>query len=298
MIIGAPKSGTTTIFDLFSTHNEIFTPIIKEPHFFLDEISDQKTISDTGTYQKIFADAAADEKILEASVWYYRTPNALKRALTANPEMKFVLCVRNPVTMVPSLHGQLLHSLLEDEEDLNKAWSLAVHRRKKSQLFPKISLTVYQDAALYGTYLEEILSVVPRDKLKIVVFERLISEPSTVVIELCDFFQVERLEIDNLSNTNPRTALKYKFVKRLMMNQSLPARFLKKLSKSLLGDIFYYKLVKTSVALNSRKTARPTLDDILKENVIAHYKQEVIRFRHLSGLDLKEWGEFNFAKRE
>ena len=38
MFIGAAKSATTTFFDMLKSHDEIFTPQFKEPHFFnIDE---------------------------------------------------------------------------------------------------------------------------------------------------------------------------------------------------------------------------------------------------------------------
>ena len=47
--LGAPKSGTTTLYDILIQHQEVFLPSFKEPHFFDSDESWNKGVD---WYQK------------------------------------------------------------------------------------------------------------------------------------------------------------------------------------------------------------------------------------------------------
>lgn len=101
-IIGSPKCGTTSLDRYLGTHPQIFVCALKEPHYFSTPV-----IAARGEewYTGLYADALPDQICGEASTSYTRypiVPGTAERMKAANPAMKLVFIVRNPVDRVES----------------------------------------------------------------------------------------------------------------------------------------------------------------------------------------------------
>ena len=71
-----------------------------------------------------------------ASTTYLRSQVAVPGILNYTDSAKFIVCLRNPVDMAVSVHGQLLHTLYEDIEDFEEAWA-AQEDRARGLRIPK-----------------------------------------------------------------------------------------------------------------------------------------------------------------
>ena len=90
-IIGAPKSGTTSLYNYLSEHPNVFMSKIKGPHYFASRIKTKKE------YLDLFKDAKKQHICIgEASVLYLPT-------LTDYPDSKLIIILRNPVDVIQSL---------------------------------------------------------------------------------------------------------------------------------------------------------------------------------------------------
>ena len=102
-IIGAPKCGTTSVYSWLKDHPYIFMPDFKEPHHFYspygEPIKREK-------YENLFMDADMEHfAVGEASVWYLFSGKAIDRILEYEASAKFIVLIRNPIEMAPSLHN-------------------------------------------------------------------------------------------------------------------------------------------------------------------------------------------------
>ena len=62
-IVGAPKSGTTSIYNYLKNHPEVFMSPIKEPHFFAKDFIEDEFIES----QQVMSDINADKAKILAS---------------------------------------------------------------------------------------------------------------------------------------------------------------------------------------------------------------------------------------
>jgi len=101
-IIGAPKSGTTLLYNKLKNHPELFFPKIKELNYFsyeyLNKYSYYKDfkIKSEKKYLSFFKNGYNKKYLIDASVSYFTfhdIPNKIKKF---NPEAKFIIMVRNP----------------------------------------------------------------------------------------------------------------------------------------------------------------------------------------------------------
>lgn len=120
-IIGAPKCGTTSLDKWLRPHPNIYIPP-KELNFFDSDHNHPGRCNRRG-YERWFAAASpAHTSIGEDSPWYLYSKVAVPQILETFPEAKFIVCLRNPVEMAPSLHDQLCVSDVQHIADFETAW--------------------------------------------------------------------------------------------------------------------------------------------------------------------------------
>lgn len=110
IIIGQPKAGTTSLFDLISNHEDIDPPLLKEPSYWsLYHNNGRKW------YSYIFPpiDHRPGTITFEASTSYFHNPMACIRIAEAWPSIKLVVVLRDPVERAFSEYHQYLRLGLE-----------------------------------------------------------------------------------------------------------------------------------------------------------------------------------------
>jgi len=97
LIVGAAKSGTTSLYDWLRQHPHIFMPAVKEPNYF-SAIANANHINEWREYVCLFSAAKDGQRIGEASVSYLffheRAIPLIKEKL-GSP--KIIIILRNPV---------------------------------------------------------------------------------------------------------------------------------------------------------------------------------------------------------
>lgn len=147
IIIGAMKSGTTTLYSYLSLHPGIFMTTPKEPGFF-----SRNDVFAKGTdwYLALFKTAAPDQIRGEASTCYSRWPaypEAAKRIHEFNSKTKFIYVLRHPVDRAYSHYGHLVYSdkkpyrsfeeALKAEDEIISASKYMLQINKFLEYFPK-----------------------------------------------------------------------------------------------------------------------------------------------------------------
>jgi Sulfotransferase family len=134
-IVGQPKSGTTALHSMLRRHPQVFLPESKEPWFFADELHERTPPRPEGTprtlaqYTALFAAAEAGQRVGEATPLYLWSHTAAARIAAAQPRAQIVAILREPASLLRSLHLQFLESYVETEHDLTKALALEPERR-------------------------------------------------------------------------------------------------------------------------------------------------------------------------
>jgi len=122
-VVGAPRSGTTSLSAYLRDHPAISFSTVKEPHFFSQY--DLRGIQEVELRDEVhsryvrpyFRDAPVDSVLAEGSVTYLYTPEQMGPILQLWPDAKFIITLRDPFEMLPSLHRRLLYIGDEIVED-------------------------------------------------------------------------------------------------------------------------------------------------------------------------------------
>jgi len=198
-IVGAPRCGTTALSEYLRGHPEICFSTPKEPHFFLrydlrSEATDELRQTVLNRYLDLyFPQRHASALFAEGSVSYFYAPEQLEPILRLWPRAKFIVCLRNPLQMVPSLHQRLFYNGDETERQFDRAWSL-VPERRSGRYIPRSCVEPrfldYWEAGQLGKHLDRFLSIVGPERCHISIFDDFKKDPGAEYRRVLEFLEL------------------------------------------------------------------------------------------------------------
>lgn len=207
IIGGAPRSGTTWLYELLDRHPQIYMakPVKPEPKFFLVDHLYAKGLafySDTW-----FAAAPADRKAGEKSTDYLESAAAAERIARDLPNVQLIFILREPADRA---YSNYLWSRMNgiETETLEAALALEDERERTLPERWKFSRPFsYFSRGLYAELLQPYFDRFPRQQILVVKFEDVIAAPQALATRLHRFLRVtERpADADGLGVVNPST---------------------------------------------------------------------------------------------
>jgi hypothetical protein len=194
-IVGAPRCGTTSLSAYLAGHPAVCFSRPKETHFFvLDSAGWDPSQARDDYLARYFTGLAPQHRAIgEGSPSYLYSPEAIERILLLFPDARFVVCVRNPIELVHSLHLRMLYTLEEDQEDFRDAWGLQ-EARARGEHIPvtcrDARLLQYAQVGRLGHWLERLLDQVGRDRCFVSVFDDFAADPGKVYRSLLEFLEL------------------------------------------------------------------------------------------------------------
>lgn len=292
LVVGAAKSGTTSLCHYLRQHPDVFVAREKESHFFLfeDELptfsgpGDEDAfvsliIQDRRRYLRCFADAGPFPARGEASVYYLYEPRALRRALEFDPGMKFVAVLRNPVERSFSAWSHMMRDGREPEHDFLHALA---DERRRVELGWSYGFR-YESVGHYASQIEAALAVVPPGQLHVVLYEDMTENAGPVFAELFEFLGVRDFPVDNSLVMNASGRPRLRALNRLMTQRNPVKESLKKVLPYSLGNTVAQRL-------RNWNLQAVTMSGADRRHVQGLYDRDVERLRTLLGRDLAEWG--------
>jgi len=294
-IVGAPKCGTTALYEYLRTHPNIFLPDLKSPHFFGDDLSALCGHRSLEEYLQIFAGAGERHLAVgEASVFYLYSQSAMGRILEFAPGAKLIAMIRNPVEMVPALHNELLFELCEDERDLEAAWRLQDERAAGSRIPPRCptpQMLQYRQVAALGSQLERALEIVPRERLLIILQDEMARDTPRVYEEVLRFLEVPSDGRTSFDRRNQRKTARFGWLQNALYLYRVP------LPLRVLGRRFgLHHIHRRLIEMNSVGRKRPSLSEAFRSELIEVFRGEIHKLETLLDRDLSYWLQEPSAK--
>lgn len=178
LIVGAAKSGTTSLYNYCTQHPEIFMSPVKEPYFFsfinikpnFKGPYDQKTnekeiICDIKEYERLFENVNNERAIGECSNSYLYFRNTAKIIKRYIPHCKIIIILRNPVERAYSHYLQ--HVMLGHEDQTFEVALEKEEERKKNNWRWHYH---YVGQGLYYCQVKRYLNQFGKDKIAIYIY--------------------------------------------------------------------------------------------------------------------------------
>ena len=309
-IVGAPRCGTTTISALLQQHPSVSFSAVKEPHFFslhdLRGLDDQqlRAVVEEEYLERFFGQGGAVGA--DGSVSYLYTPEQLPPILSLWPDSRFIIAVRDPMAMLPSLHERLIYLGDETLQDFTDAWA-AVGDRAAGRSIPRTCVDPrwlrYDEAGRLGTYVERLFKAVGRERCLVVVFDDLAADPKRECARVINFLGLEPIGPLDVPVERAGLAVRYPWLQRLLKRPPTPLRryfagkhFRHRLEKDPRAGNSHNGGIETVLSLRKRllrwnrmRAPRQPLPISVQHQIRAELRDEIDHLGSLIGRDLSHW---------
>lgn len=224
-IVGAPRCGTTTLSQFLKSHPSIASPVVKEPHFFskhdLRGLSRQELqrVVEREYLGRFFARDPERRIGLDASVTSLYAPEQLEPVLRLWPRSQFIVALRDPMTMLPSLHRRLIYTGDETIGTFDDAWAALADRRAGRRIPSRCAderFLLYDEACRYATYLERLYASVGRTNCHVVLFDDLAQDPAQEYNRLMGFLGLEPQPDVDFAPQRVSYGVRFQWLQRLL----------------------------------------------------------------------------------
>ncbi len=303
-IVGAAKSGTTSLYYYLKQHPEIFMSPIKEPNYFSSDIDPKKfkkkykTVMDTDLtgyfnqpclremhiafvknwedYTKLFRAVRGEKAVGEISNSYLYSKEAAKNIKSAVPKAKIIMILRNPIERAYSHYlmdlkiGYCDSSFLEelDKDNLleEKGWGIS---------------NLYIELGQYFQQVKRYLEIFSEQDVKIYLFEDFKKDTLWLLKDLFEFLNVDAGFSPDLGKKYAQAYIpKSKYLNRILQNTGI---------KNLISKIVPLEIKDNLKFLYYTKNNMPALTSEEKEYLLKIFKNEISMLSKLIKKDLNHW---------
>ncbi|MBZ8178758.1 sulfotransferase family protein [Oscillatoria salina] len=273
IIIGAMKSGTTSLYYYLNSHPEISMSRDKELNFFIAERNWQKGLN---WYQSQFRGNA---KIYgEASPNYTKYPGWVgvpKRMYQVLPHAKLIYILRDPIERIIS---QYVHQYASGTENRSITEALAD--------FENNPHNYYISRSRYYFQLKQYLEYYSLSQILVLTSEELANYPHKVLSTICRFLEVS----DDISSIDYRGKFHRSFHKR--RKNALGNAIAELPLMSQLNDLpapIRFHLDKLIYFPFSTAIKKPKLDQDLRDKLISYLEDDINQLRECTGKEFSDW---------
>ena len=292
LIVGAPRSGTTSLHNYLNQHPDIFLPSyredgmkVKEPRFFIKDIVKNRVhngIWSWKEYQSLFEKVTSEKMIGESTALYlYYYDLAIKNIKSyLGDNIKIIIILRNPVERAFSAYNHVSRGVKENLS-FEKALNIESSRLKED---PSLTpMVMYKDMGLYYKMVKAFKSSFKN--VHVILYDELKNDADIVVSNVLSFLGLDLSHSINTSIIHNKTEGKWRFL------------FLKRL---FFQSFFFRKLFRLVLPYSIRNRIRSIFFFFFKEDVQeispetskalkSFFKKDILFLEKLLSVNLENW---------
>ncbi len=281
--IGAYRSGTTWLTQCLREHPDVCIPQLKELEFFNKKYENGKFLYSNydkglGWYEEQFRECDASVSNWgEFSNAYLYDKDAPKLIKDMLPDIKLILCLRNPVDRAYS-------DYLWDKLNFSKE----IH---KNNNLDEIKKGIYIEHSLYGNHIKNYLDFFDASNVHVIIFDSIAKKPQETIDNVCKFLGIKSFTPLSLEKkVNPAAKAKFKSLTYLF-------KLRKKIEEKNLGIIIdllkriglYSLLQDIYVKINRKPIKKRPLTALQREELKSLFLSDIEKTESLLGIDLSIW---------
>lgn len=259
IIIGAMRSGTTTLYRYLKQHPAICEPLVKEPRFF-SSLPD----TDVTRYEELWSFIPSEHRYaLEASVDYTKFPaerDVPQKIWDYGIRPKLIYIVRDPFKRIESHYAFM--------QQRNKGWNRAIDEG------------ILVDQSDYFLQLQQFRKVFPKEDFLVLDFDNLSRDPIRLMETTLNFLGLpgdpgsKYTEVSNAARATSAT-------EERLLRHRWAYRWIPRIARNLVKSV----LRKLSSPSPKRKL---TSDE--RKKIFGRLSDNMIRFQDEYGIDVAKWG--------
>lgn len=286
LIIGAGRSGTTTLHKLLEEHAEVAFSKIKEVHYFsIDDLHSRGE----DYYHSFYPNYNNEKIIASADTYLLMDYTAIERIYNYNPGMKIIVMLRNPVDRAYSSYNYSVNygyhkaygsflDCIEQEKNIAQEPSI-VQRNNLGHFY----------GSLYHKHLSEWSKFFPKENILLLTTADLKENLKGIQNKLTDFLSITPFGSEQkLEKQNANAVPKFKAFEQFLLNRENPLRkfirwafppFLKKL-------IIHSNVVDKIHDLNRTNSDYKPLEEQERNKAMEYFKEDIALLERHFGISL------------
>ena len=199
LIVGAAKSGTTSLHNYLKQHPDFFMSDHKEPHFLINnEIGVKrvhKAVTTLSDYQKMFEGSSEYKYRGESSVMYLPFPDITIRNIKKYlyKDVKIIIMLRNPVER--AFAGYLHNVRYNTSENLSFEEAIEKSEERYQKTNDMTPDTRYLHVGLYYNQVKKYMDEFGKN-VHVVIYDDYVSNINGSIKRVFDFLKVNNIEMD------------------------------------------------------------------------------------------------------
>ena len=295
LIVGAAKSGTTTLYHLLKQHSDIFMPEVKEPLYYISDTikgiskndvffrneGNEKYVHNKSDYANLFESVNEEKAIGESSATYlYYFDESIPKIKEELNDPKIIIILRNPVDKIFS---QYKHLQRFSAEKVSFEEGLALEKKRISENY-----TAMYHYKAQGLYYEQVKAFLTNFSNVLILYTSdLEKKPISLAKDCFQFLNVDSQFTPILKNYNISSKrIKNWFIHKKLYNRQ--AYFAKMFIKNIIGDNMYQKLTDNYRNKNI-VDLKVEMNDLTRNELRIFFLLDIEKLEKLINQDLNDW---------
>jgi hypothetical protein len=291
-IVGATKSGTTSLHNYLSQHPDVFMSANKEPHYFAKNdikeykgpgdkyIQNEMFVTEELGYNQLF-EKSEDQKVIgESTATYLYYSSAAEEIKRFNPDAKIIILLRDPIQRAFSAYMHMRRDGRESVHSFLETLNLE-EKRKKDDWMP---IWFYKDLGMYYQQVKKYIDIFGIQNVKVDLFEDVRNDWDKYLESVCAYLGIDKHHrfdtrvSDNISGL-PKSRILHNLLRRKNIFTGTVKLLLPENERKLLKACFN--------KFNIKKSNKLTLNE--KLFLGNFYKESNQKLAELLKVDLKRW---------
>ena len=290
-IPGAAKSGTTSLHELLDTHPDISMSKEKEPVYWNNKLFNEFENLEILRYLNLFEQEVKIKGESTTSYMYY--DNFIKNVKdNFHQPPKFIFILRNPIDRYIS-HYNWLKGLGKEKRRIDKIIEEERYLDfKEYNDYPK----QYYQFGLYYKWISRFIENFGKENIKIVTFEKLISERLNIINSCYEFLGVSKMDSVNFIKSNKTNKVIFPSMYHFLRKSSIGKMKYTSISKYFLPKKIRTKIkslmkiaIKNWISIESKKEI---LSNKQRKKLRDKYFEDVMSLKNKLNYDFSEWEDF------
>lgn len=288
-LVGAAKSGTSSLYNYLVQHPFVFMPEPKEPHFFGEWRPPVQEVKGMKEYLRFFEGVPEDVRAGEASTSYLYSTDAAWEIKRFRPDAKIIVILRDPVSRAYSQYWNQVREGVEPL-DFEEALAAEAERRERGWWYG----FHYVEAGRYASQVARYLNLFGRESVRVYLFEDLVQDADAVCDDVFSFLAVEprrTVSVAKAYNQSgaPRSLVVTKAVhKAILLSRALQRQWRGLVSGGSSLPVDRLKEAKDWI-IEKNSGPVPEMNPSTRAELREIYKGDLLRLQELIQRDLNRW---------
>lgn len=283
-VVGAPKCGTTSLYEYLGQHPDVFVSAKKELHYYSrvqlraraagpgDELVLDRIVETEDEYLSYFAKAAHQRRIVEVSPSYLFNHEVAKQIHDDSPDSYIIAILRDPVARA---YSQWQHQRRSLQEPLSFHDALAAESSRTEAGWS--DAWQYVESSKYAPGVKAYVDVFGVDRVHVMTAEELLLDPVGVMRDVFRFLDIDPLVQVKHARRNVGGEARSRVLARLLLRPNAVAR----VGGALFTQSFRSKLALKLTELNTAPSA--PMPDAARRDLRSKFAEDVRDLEELLG---------------